>query len=323
MSSKKPFFEVFNSYEPVSEEIRELLSDVMVSGITMTSTRSKIDVYIDSPHPVHKKDIYAIQKELAASLDRKGRVRVLLHEHFSLSSQYNAENFYDEYKGSIAYGMKAEKPVMYSIYHQARKGFDESGSLIITLADTIIAHDVAEDLKKYLSDIFAGKAGLSCNIKIGYEKTGPSPERLEMERRVQKEIAEISGRAIQARTVAGPDKTRNYRRPSQDRGSGAYKGSRGGSSFGHAKKSSAGNPDDPDVIYRGDTPEQSTPIADIDGETGEVTIRGEVISYEDKEVKDGTLLMMRFNITDYTDTISVRIFPPIEEGKKLRDDIAP
>ncbi|MBQ9607789.1 MAG: PolC-type DNA polymerase III [Lachnospiraceae bacterium] len=308
MSSKKPFFEVFNSYKPASEEIREILSDAVVSGITMTSTRSKVDVFIESSHPVHKKDIYAIQKELAASLDKKGRVKVFLHESFKLSSQYNAVNFYDEYKGSIAYGMKAEKPLMYSVYHQAAKRFDENGNLVVTLADTIVAHDVADELKRYLLDIFSDKAGLSCNVKIAYEKAEPSPERLEAERRVQREIAAISGRAMQVKTAAKPEKTRTYRKPPQSRGSGS---------------SSAGNPDDPDVIYRGDAPGQSVPMSEIDGETGEVTIRGEVISYEDKEVKDGTLLMMRFNITDYTDTISVRMFPPVEEGKKLKADIAP
>lgn len=323
MSSRKPFFEVFNSYLPASDEIRELLSDVVVSGITMTSTRSRIDVYIDSPHPIHKKDIYIIQKELASSLDNRGRVRVCLHEHFSLSPQYNAANFYDEYKGSIAYGMKAEKPVMYSIYHQARKSFEGDRDFTITLADTVISHDIADELKQYLNGIFSDVAGLSCTIRVDYEKAEPSPERLEMERRVQREIAEISGRAAQAGNAVKPEKTRNFRKPSQEKSKASYSGSGGGASLGYAKRASSGNPDDPDVIYRGDVPGQSVPMADIEGETGEVTVRGEVISYEDKEVKDGTLLMMRFNITDYTDTISVRIFPPAEEGKKLREYIAP
>ena len=305
MSLKKPFFDVFTAYAPDSDEIKELLSDISVSEITMTSTRSKVDVYIESPHPVHKKDIYAIQKELASSLDRRGRVKVVLHERFRLSSQYNASNFYDEYKGSLAYGMKVESPLMYSVYHQAKKHFDDNGSMVVTLPDTIVAHDVSDGLRRYLTEVFSDKAGLSCNIKLKYEKAEASPERLEAERRVQQEIAAISGRAVKPRDTRSahtPLKKKNYTQ---------------------AAKSSRGNPDDPDVIYRSDVQEQSIPIAEIGDEMSEVTVRGEVISYEDKEVKNGTLLMMRFNLTDYTDTIGVRIFPPVEEGKKLRAEIAP
>ncbi len=324
MSSKKPFFEVFNSYEPASAEIKDMLTDVSVSGITMTTTRSKVDVYIDSPHPLHKKDIYALQKELAGSLDRNGKVKVMIHERFTLSPQYNASNFYDEYKGSIGYAMKAEHPVMYSVYHQADKRFENESSMVVTLSDTIVSHDIADDLRGYLTDIFEDKAGLAFNVKIGYERAETDPVRAEAERRVQQEIAAISERAITVRnksaSEAKPEKIRYSRSSSKGSYSGNNKSS--GNESKYPARSYAKKSDDPDVIFRSDVPEQSIPIADIDGEAGDVTIRGEVVSYEDKEVKDGTLLMMRFNITDYTDTIGVRIFPPIEEGRKLKKDIA-
>ena len=322
MSSKKPFFEVFPAYEPKSAELREMLGGFFVTGISMTSDRSRVEVSVVTSHPVHVKDIYTVQKELASSLDPKGRVRVRLHEHFSLSSQYNAANFYDEYKGSIAYGMKAEQPVMYSVYHQAKKSFDGTDRLVVTLEDTIVAHDLASGLEEYLTEIFMEKAGLTCRVSISYEKPEPSLERLEAEKRVQQEIAAISGRALRAAKKPETEQTKSGNRPSGGNRQRTYrKGD--GASFRKAGAGNAGSTDDPAVIYKRDVPEQSVPIADIDGEAGEVTIRGEVISYEDKEVKEGTLLMMKFDITDYTDTIGVRLFPPVEQGKKLREDIAP
>ena len=69
MSSKKPFFEVFAGFDPGEGEIKDLFSEVMVSKITMTSSRTKMDIYIECPHPIHKKDLYATQKALSGSLD--------------------------------------------------------------------------------------------------------------------------------------------------------------------------------------------------------------------------------------------------------------
>ena len=322
MSSDRHFFEVFPSYKPADPEIKDSLADAVVSRITMNSTRSKIEVYLESPHPIHKKDIYAAQKGLAADLDANGRTRVLFHEHFRLSSQYNASNFYDEYKGSIAYGMKAEKPMMYSVYHQAGKTFQGTDELVVTLDDTIVSHDIAGELDSYLREIFEEKAGLSCNIRIRYRKAEASPERIEAEMRVQREIAAISGRAAKPKPAPTEKKEYAGRRKtgSNESKTGGARGSsfRSGMTGAYPKKS-----DDPAVIYRGDVQEPSTPIAEIEGEAGDVTVRGEVVTYEEKELKDGTLLMMLFNLTDYTDTIGVKIFAGIEEGNSLRKEIHP
>ena len=321
MSSKKAFFEVFPGFDPGSGEIKDLFSEVMVSKVTMTSSRTKIDVYIECPHPIHKKDLYLTQKALSGSLDEKGRVKVILHEKFLLSDQYNASNFYDEYKGSIAYGMKAEQPLMYSVYHEAHKNFDSPESMTVTLQDTIVSHTVAEKLIEYLSEIFNDRAGLSCNIKLQYEKAEASPERLEAERRVQREIAEISQRAQNAKKPEVKQKG-SYSPKKTDNGKARGQGNNKGGSYNRSGSGKLQKSDDPDVIYKYDVQEPSTPISELEGEMGEVVVRGEVMSYEDKEVKEGTLLMMKFNLTDYTDTVGVRIFPPIEEGKKLREHIA-
>ncbi|MCR5409436.1 MAG: PolC-type DNA polymerase III [Lachnospiraceae bacterium] len=322
MSSKKPFFEVFSSYDPQSQEIREMLSEVTISEVSMTSTGSRIDVYIESPHPVHKKDIFSVQKELAGSLDGRGRVKVTLHERFTLSSQYNAFNFFDEYKGSIGYAMKAEHPMMYSIYHQAKKEFKNDKELLITLPDSVIARDVAHDLQDYLFEVFNGTAGLDCNITIDYEQAEISPERLAAENRIRQEIAAISDRMAKAKENASEAVASKKSAGSRGERKRAGQSSGASKDRGHyGKKASVS--DDPDMIYKKYIQGPVIPIAEIDEVSGDVTVKGEVISYEDKEVKDGTLLMMKFTITDYTDTIGVRIFPPVEEGKKLREFIAP
>ena len=65
--------------------------------------------------------------------------------------------------------------------------------------------------------------------------------------------------------------------------------------------------DNPDVLYGRDFDDDTITIDSISGEMGEVTIRGQVTSVEAREIRNEKTIYM-FNITDFTDTITVKIF---------------
>ncbi|GHU43574.1 hypothetical protein FACS1894111_09400 [Clostridia bacterium] len=97
------------------------------------------------------------------------------------------------------------------------------------------------------------------------------------------------------------------------------------SNFAKSNRRSASNPsrsDNPDVIYGRDFNEPSTEIQEINDELGEVVIRGEVLSTDVRIVganKDKTLLI--FDVTDFTDTIRVKIFLKNEIADSVVDAI--
>ncbi|WP_432628774.1 PolC-type DNA polymerase III N-terminal domain-containing protein, partial [Brotaphodocola sp.] len=74
------------------------------------------------------------------------------------------------------------------------------------------------------------------------------------------------------------------------------------SSGGYRKKS-----DNPDVLYGRDFEDDFIEIEKIEGEIGEVTIRGKILKKDSRELKNGKTIVM-FQITDFTDTITVKIF---------------
>ena len=61
-------------------------------------------------------------------------------------------------------------------------------------------------------------------------------------------------------------------------------------------------------------------IADIQGEVGEAVIEGQVVSTEEREIKNEKIIYM-FNVTDFTDTIQAKIFIPKEEADVIRSNI--
>ncbi|MCR5233814.1 MAG: PolC-type DNA polymerase III [Lachnospiraceae bacterium] len=74
--------------------------------------------------------------------------------------------------------------------------------------------------------------------------------------------------------------------------------------------------DNPDVIYGRDFDDEPVPISELEGMTGDVTVYGKVIRLEQRETRTGKLIVM-FDVTDYTDTITVKMFPRVEQQEKL------
>ncbi len=79
--------------------------------------------------------------------------------------------------------------------------------------------------------------------------------------------------------------------------------------------------DNPDVIYGRDFEEDEiTAIEQITGEIGEVVIRGKIISVDERELRNEKIMFM-FNVTDFTDTISVKMFLTKEQHEELKKDV--
>ena len=78
--------------------------------------------------------------------------------------------------------------------------------------------------------------------------------------------------------------------------------------------------DDPDVIYGRDFEEEAIPIEDIIGEMGEVTIRGKVLKTDSRQIRNERTIVM-FDVTDFTDTMTVKLFARNEYVKELTDSL--
>jgi len=307
MRSGKVFAEVFPTFDTQDEEIKEQFSDVYVERVTSNPQRTKIDVYIESPHTIHKKIIMKTERELKKIFPAKSRVTFRLHERFMLSKQYNARILLDEYERSLLYELKVREPILFGLYKSADRFFNDKGEYEIVLPDTVIAHNLAGELIKFFESVFSDRCGIDLGVAINYKYDEKSSVRIESEMRLQEEIREISSRFAasnsEKKTASSVKKTFS-REPRK-------------STKGFSKKKS----DDPDVIYKYDVPEQSMSIADLDDELDDVVIRGMIANYEEKPVKEGKWILIKFNLTDFTDTIGVRLFLTPDVADSLKGEL--
>ena len=80
--------------------------------------------------------------------------------------------------------------------------------------------------------------------------------------------------------------------------------------------------DNPDVIYGRDFEEEALHIEDIIGEMGEVVIRGKVLKLDSREIKNEKTIIM-FDVTDFTDTIGIKMFTRNEFVTELMGKLKP
>ena len=95
------------------------------------------------------------------------------------------------------------------------------------------------------------------------------------------------------------------------------KGRQDGDSFRPVKRS-----DNPDVIYGRDFEDEAIPMEDIVGEMGEVTLRGKILNLDKREIKNERTILI-FDVTDFTDTFTIKMFARNDQVAEICEGIKP
>ena len=76
------------------------------------------------------------------------------------------------------------------------------------------------------------------------------------------------------------------------------------------------------MLFGRDFEDDFTTIEKIEGEMGEVTVRGKILDKDSRELRSGKTIII-FHITDFTDTITVKVFANEDTLEDLNAAIKP
>ncbi|MGN0263113.1 MAG: PolC-type DNA polymerase III [Oliverpabstia sp.] len=327
---EKEFLDVFPQLK-VEHELEQLLKTVKVMKVAVTPRKDMLRIYIMSSQWIHKKNIYQLEESIREQFFSGTPLQVKIIEKFVLSRQYTPENFLDVYKPSILLELKHYSMLEFNMFATAEISFPEPETMDLVMTDSAIAREREPELVRILEKIFCERCGFNLKVHTDYKKPVESKVRRNSELRIMEEAKQIflHSRVGQAAggepvlTVAEPEVKQEEKKPAAKKEKkepvSAPKNRQQNSSFGQRgdfRKGRFGNDqgprplrrsDNPDVIYGRDFDDDPITIDAISGEMGEVTIRGQVTSVEAREIRNEKTIYM-FNITDFTDTISVKIF---------------
>ncbi len=338
----KPFFEVFPTLK-VDEEIGRMFDEVEVSKVTTNSDRDFIKVHLLSRHLIPKRCVYEVERRLKEQLFGRNYIQIEVKEQYELSKQYTPENLMNEYFDSFLLELDQKSVVERSMLQNSKYEFREGNILCLTLKDSIVAQGKKESITAYLTDVFRHRFGRPIEIQVLYEK--PKESKLKYnEARIRQEVDAILEQTAAVReesklkkeqeTVkeggnnadagngrsAGRPKTlaqsegasgglkgqpKNASKEASYQKTGFGKGAKGSGprgSFSYSRRSN-----DPNMIYGRDFDDEPMELRQVVGEMGEITFRGKVINFDTREIRNEKTIVM-FAVTDFTDTIGVKMF---------------
>ena len=336
----KLFFEVFPGLKP-DKGLRSLFEETAVEKVTTDSARTRIKVRLCSSHLIHKRSILGMQSLMEKQLFADKGVKVFIVDRYTLSGQYTRARLFEEYRDSLSYEMEQYSPVLARIFDTASADFISEAALKLTLHDSCLAREKAEELENGLAGIFSGRFDMPTLIKIGYsadrkkERSGAAGAGAGS---VQEEAAAVpeSAAAEQAPDyipeyipdyipedlpfdmgpiTAAPDQIP----PAADTAAPAPAAPSDGSRRQDRRKRQENT--DPDVIYGRTITGEHTSIADIIGEIGETVIHGRVMSTEARDIRGGKCIL-KFFLTDFEDSIGCKLFLKQEEKEEMMEAIA-
>ncbi len=322
----KAFYEVFPTLR-LSGELGSLFDEVEVKRVASNGNRNFLKVYIYSKRLIQKHEIKTVESELAKQLFPQNKVTFRFIETFELSAQYTPKSIMEVYRESILSELKEYNPLLYNLFRNAEISYPEDKIMMMSLPENIVSKQMSEELADLLSRILNERCGMGTDIRISYREKKDSTASKNAEIRIRQEIAAIVSRADAAlgerqeapvfakEKEEKPEPVKKQNTPS-DRPA-FHKEEARKTSFNRFKKS-----ENPDVIYGRDFgDEELTSIDQIIGEIGEVIIRGKIIHYDSREIRGEKTIIM-FDITDFTDTITVKLFMKNENLPDIDGKIA-
>ena len=328
------FFEVFSTLK-VPEEIGVYLTDTEVTRVSKTSTNSLARVYLSSERLISKQVIYKAEDALKKQIFRMKNMDVRIIDRYRLSKQYTPVKIMEIYYDSILFELEKYWTLEYNLLKNSQWEFDGEHCLVLTLEDGFLSRTYADTLADYFKKIFLNRFGFEIDVIYKYAKKEGSHYELENEHKLNLRVAQIE-KNMRAAQAAGDgvnedssktafSKGTSTRSKSENAASSGTKSNDGvvqensrQSSFGDKNRTQFGQkgsqneyykkkPSNPDVLYGRDFDEEPMPIEQVDSALGEIVIAGMIRKVDEREIRNERTILM-FDLTDFTDTITVKMF---------------
>ena len=335
---EKKFFETFPTLH-LNKRIEQIFSEAVVTHICMNGQRTCVKIYVRFQRLIGRDIIADVEDEIRRQIKPFFGMQVIIKEKFELSSLHTPETILDEYRDSILYELGKDSMIKQQIYKNAEIEIKDDNNIIMSTQGTFVAQRYADEICGAISDMMLNRFGYEVNVTTEYTEVKESRHSKEAEYKLEQMVHEISERAHKnpahkadeenstvelAENTGKPEMSAQKPEKPKQRADGGnnYKSNkefkRDGSDFRRSVKRS----DNPDVIYGRDFDGEAVNLDTVVGEMGEIIFRGQIMNADKRELRSGKVIFM-FDITDFTDSISVKMFMMPEQLEEVEKDLKP
>lgn len=302
MEEKKNLFEFFGDID-VPEHLFLPLRSVMVEKADCFPKQQLLKVYVSTDHMINSDLFYEAGMLIAREKFPNQGVKIKVVPHFRMNKTMSALEVLEAYNDNILwelYNAKRDIP-SYLLYKDATFQQTEGG-VLITLDNPFMAELRGNALKDYIQTLLVERFAIETRIVIDVQE---DPElKQEMLRKLE---ADRQRALLESMTQVTVEK------PAED---AAIKDNKNLPVKRRQAKS-------PDMLYGRNTDGELTKMEDLELLEGEVVIQGKIQSVEEKETKSKTKVIWTATLTDFTDSIKIKLFLKLSEAAELRSVLLP
>ena len=297
----KKFFDVFQNLK-LKDDIKALFEDVTVIKITTNRDHTKMRVYIESSRLIEKSAIYDVKKAIEQSLMTGKHMEVQIIEKYNLSSQYTREYLLEEYKESLSLEFNEISHSFGVTFKKAPMHFN-GDVLEISFIKNIVSESQVSEMKERLMSIFAERFGMPIEVEVFLKESEGKRFEEHNKKKIENEVQAIMKKSQK--------ETEKKETETDEDGNEIV-----------VKKVTKASAEDKDGVVYGkdfDVDDENnkriiSDLKDVYEGTGRVICKGQIFGIDSNETRTGKFIV-KMDITDFTDSITVKIFLPNEAVK--------
>ena len=299
------FHEAFSNLV-INEELESAFNDISVEKVAVSRMRGEITVIVSGVTPVKRSHIISMQNVLKKQIFTSKEQTVLIEERYDLSD-FSVKNIFEKNKIDILEELNEQGRIYYNILNNSKIDFDET-TIYIESEDNFVIREKLHNISDWMKLVFRKRFNKEISIKLNFKE----PQKTVKEIKDVYTIEEIlAGRPKSEQSSSSkPEKNQEFK----SNGKKTYK------SDGVYKKRVQSN--DPSMIYGRNFEGAAIKLKDITEPQKDLIVRGKIVGLEDKETKTGKIILA-FTITDFTDSISCKIWTDPENKDELKKKLAP
>ena len=300
----KPFFSVFPDLK-VSDDVRSLFEDANIREITLKKKENTLKISFQCDHLISRVDTWRMERTIRELLFSKRFVKIRFQESYHLSEQYNLKYLMEHYMKSFLFELKGKGEVIFNV---VRKGDYRIEDDVITFyfEDTFVNRNKAPEIKEFFEMILKERFSIDAKVGFDFSKTIDRSLKMESDYRLQQEIHTI----VEHADIV--EKEQKEEKKARKKAAATKKE--------HMFKKKPKYSDDPTLLYGRNCDGELMEIKDIYDEIGEVVIHGQITFLETREIRNEKTIII-FHITDFTDTISCKVFVRNEQLSDILDGL--
>ena len=338
IKDSKLFFDVFPTLE-TGDDIKELFKEVKVTKVATNRNRDYINIHIYSNHLINKETIFLVEKAVKKQLFSYRNISTKIYETFELSRQYDLNTLLKEYRQSILLELSQFSALTSSILAKGVFEVISEDVLLVELNDSVVSDDKKDIIDKYLTSVLNNRFGFLVEVRFRYSNnkrryTKPYmndlSEQGDISNQIQsvetdiesngdnQELDELNNDFINSNTkkiVSNETDAQNMEGGKEE----AVKTKRVNEGLNDKKtrieKSKSKSytrrapklKNDSSVIFGRNFDDQTIELESVISEMGEIAIKGQIIGVDTREIRDEKTILT-FKVTDFTDTIVVKMF---------------